>query len=154
VQDEHVAGFHRVGTEELDRLLHAVVVRTGEDRDARGVGDHVSGGVVDPDSVVVDLVDHGVVRGAAQVAGGFLGGGQQAVPNDLDGDRVAQRRPSPSCWSVMTSSPYRPTASRSPPCSTVVAVCSVMTAGPGTTSPARRDSRAYNAYSRTTPSVP
>ena len=110
----------------------------GEDGDARRVGDASPWASWIADAVVVDLVDDGVVGGPAQVAGHLLGGGQQAVPDDLDGDRDAgrlgDRHVSPlaalTVPTVMTSSPWRPTLSWSPACITVVAVCSEMTAGP------------------------
>ncbi len=61
VVHEHVAGLHLVEADELDRALDAVVVAAGEHGDTRRVCNDVAVDVVDPDTVVVDLIDHGVV---------------------------------------------------------------------------------------------
>lgn len=69
-------------------FFYAVVVGSSEDGDAGCVGDDVAVGVVDPYSVVVDLVHNSVVCRTAQIARHLLGAGQQGMPNDLGRDGV------------------------------------------------------------------
>ena len=88
VAHDHVAGLQGVDAQELDGILDAEVVGTREDRDAGRLSDRVALGVVQTNAVVMDLVDDGVVRRAAEVASHLLGGRQHGVPDDLRGDRV------------------------------------------------------------------
>src|SRR5690606_27838690 len=101
------ARTHGVGTEKLDRLLDAVVVRARGDGQAGGVRDDAAVGVVESDPVVVDLIDHGVVGGPAEVSGHLVGTGDECMPDDLESDGVLHAY-APSEPTVMTSSPRSP----------------------------------------------
>ena len=88
IEHEHVTARHVLSADELNRPLHAELVRAREDRDPWGFSDGVAVRVVQTDTVVVDLIDDGVVRGTTQIAGHLLRRREHAVPDDLGGDRV------------------------------------------------------------------
>src|SRR5690606_18549729 len=101
-------------------------------------------GVDDADRVVLVLVDQGTVGRAGDVQLDLLGDGQQAMADDLRGDRIDVGGPGgQAAWLVrgvhrlapgwskrICSSPRRPTLKRSSGPTRVVEPYSSMTAGP------------------------
>ena len=96
VDDEYVTGLHAFFAEELNGVLHTNVIASSEDRDSRSVRNDVAVLVVKSDPIVMDLVHHGVVRRAAEIAGNLVGSCQHGVPDNLSSDCVYHVRP-PRC---------------------------------------------------------